>query len=134
MCLLKSPRKLVTLIAQIFIRKYILDLNFSNYVYFGTHALAKRSESRSDELELDIYFVFSSVCFWDLHLNFKEEHKLAGDSILDFKEVLLLSAIEVINQKATCIPVRLGQVKNFELDEGCLTSVDSCVVFILWYA
>ena len=123
----------MALCAQIFIRKSILNRYFTNYVYFGTHAFAEWSESRSNELELDIYFVFSLVCFRDLHLNFKVEHKVAGDSVLDFKEVLLLSAIEVIDQKATCIPVRLGQVKNFELDEGCLTSVDSCMVFMLWY-
>ena len=86
-------------------------------LYFCVHALAKWSKFWSDKLKLDVNLVLKSVLFRHFYLNFEEEHQLPRDSFFDLKEVFLVSTLEVINKEATCIPVYLCQIENFELDE-----------------
>ena len=68
---------------------------------------------------------------WDVDLNLKVEHVIARNRLTDFKEVLLATTIEVIDKEAAWIPIVLGLVEYFELDESCLSCLHCRMILIL---
>lgn len=54
------------------------------------------------------------------------------DRFADFKEILLSSAIVVIDQETARVPVIVRVVKHFKLDKCCLTCLHCRVILISW--
>ena len=117
------------LVAQVCLE--FLDLRQN--VDFCDHALAKGPQRLRYKLKLNFNLVCLRVCLRHLHLNLKEEHVGRRHSVFDLEEVLLHTALEIIYQEATCIPFCFRQVKHFELDERSLSSVDRCMILVLWH-
>ena len=68
---------------------------------------------------------------WDVDLNLKVEHVIARNRLADFKEVFLATTIEVIDKETARIPIVLGLVEYFELDESCLSCLHCRMILIL---
>lgn len=54
------------------------------------------------------------------------------DRFADFKEILLSSAIVVIDQETARVPVIVRVVEHFKLDKCCLTCLHCRVILISW--
>lgn len=117
------------LIAQVCLK--FLDLRQN--VDLSDHALAKWPQGLRYKLKLNFKLVCLRVSLRHFHLNLKEEHVGRRHSVFNLEEVLLQTAFEIIYQEATCIPFCFRQVKNFELDESSLSSIDCCVILVLWH-
>lgn len=65
------------------------------------------------------------------NLDLQVEHVVLRHRLADFKKVLLAPSIVIVDEEASRIPVVLRVIKYFELDEGCLACLHSCVILVL---
>jgi len=96
---------------------------------FCSHSFSKRSEAGCHELERNVKQLLVGDC-GDVNLNLEEKHDVAGDGLGDFKEVFLMSALEVIYKEAARVPIVSRAIEHLELDVGGLASLHSRVVLV----